>query len=65
MDYLVDQIVNDDNRYPDVFMSKKSLNILKSFEQAESDGTISWEISYRCVCCRGSPDCKISEKLKA
>ena len=54
---MVDDSSNSD---PNVFLSKNSLKCLKQFEEVESAGT---EVSYRCVRCRGCPDCATSKNV--
>ena len=48
--------------YPqnDVYLTRKQLKFMKRFEEAESAGS---EVSYRCVRCRGCPDCKRGERI--
>ena len=41
-------------------VGRKQLKRLKMFEEAEAAGT---EISYRCVRCRGCPDCKCGARI--
>ena len=55
---MVDHSSNSD---PNVFLSKNSLKCLKQFEEVESAGT---EVSYRCVRCRGCPDCATSKNVE-
>ena len=55
---MVDDSSNSD---PNVFLSKNSFKCLKQFEEVESAGT---EVSYRCVRCRGCPDCTTSKNVE-
>ena len=53
----IEELVNDTSK---AYMCRKTLKCLKSFEEIESAGT---EVSYRCVRCRGCPECKQSKSI--
>ena len=45
---------------PWAYLIKKQLKFVKRFEEAELAGS---EVFYRCVRCRGCPDCKRGERI--
>ena len=51
---------DEDNSEYKAYLIKKQLKFVKRFEEAELAGS---EVSYRCVRCRGCPDCKRGERL--